>query len=62
MIQLSTPNDITTEVPETLEEDNSPRFDAKTDNEAAVKYYNNNGYVIFKDYISKGNCMWHISN
>ena len=56
MIQLSTPNGITTDVPETLEEDNSPRFYVKTDNEAAVKYYNNNGYVIFKDCISKGNC------
>ena len=33
MIQLSTPNGLVANVPEILEEDNSPRFNVTTDNQ-----------------------------
>jgi len=56
MIELRTPNGLISFVPETLEEDKSPRFNAEADNIEAVKYYNDNGYVIFKNCITKEQC------
>ena len=56
MIQLSTPNGLVANVPEVLEEDNSPRFNVTTDNQEAIDYYNNYGYVIFSNCISKDKC------
>ena len=56
MIELYTPNGLRAEVPETKDEDNTPRFDVNEDMESAVNYYKNNGYVIFPDCVSRENC------
>ena len=50
MIQLTTPNGITVNVPETDAEDPSPKFEfGQAD--AALQYYKDNGYVVFKGLI-----------
>jgi len=56
MIELYTPNGLRAEVPETKDEDNTPRFDVNEDMESAVNYYKNNGYVIFPNCVSQENC------
>ena len=56
MIELLTPNGLRTKVPENLSEDNSPRFDVNNDLTDALSYYNDNGYVIFSNCVSKKIC------
>ncbi len=56
MIHLKTPNGFNVEVPENKEEDDTPRFDVNLDSVEALKYYMNNGYVVFNNCISKNNC------
>jgi len=56
MIHLHTPNGFNVEVPENQNEDTTPKFDVNLEAEAAVKYYKNNGYVIFSDCVSNESC------
>lgn len=56
MIKLKTPNGFNVEVPENEEEDTSPRFDINQEANEAVKYYEDNGYVIFRGCVSEENC------
>tara|TARA_S200000501_G_scaffold353461_1_gene373269 strand:- start:121 stop:1125 length:1005 start_codon:yes stop_codon:yes gene_type:complete len=56
MITLQTPNGFNVDVPENINEDTSPRFDINSDPQGALKYYNNNGYVIFSNCISHEDC------
>ena len=56
MIQLSTPNGLRVEVPETKIEDNTHRFNINENMESAISYYKNNGYVIFSECVSKESC------
>ena len=56
MIELYTPNGLRVKVPETKDEDNTPRFDVNVDTESAVSYYKNNGYVIFSACVSQESC------
>ena len=56
MIQLSTPNGLRVEVPETKTEDTTHRFSINENMESAVSYYKNNGYVIFSGCVSKESC------
>ena len=56
MIHLKTPNGFNVQVPENKEEDDTPRFDINLDGAEALKYYNNNGYVIFNNCISQNKC------
>ena len=56
MINLRTPNGFSVEVPENKDEDTTPRFDINLETEVAVKYYKDNGYVIFSGCVSQENC------
>lgn len=56
MLKLNTPNGLSVDVPENKAEDPTPRFDIKSDTEEAIKYYEENGYVIFSNCISSENC------
>jgi len=56
MIHLHTPSGFKVEVPENQNEDTTPKFDVNLEAEAAVKYYKNNGYVIFSDCVSNESC------
>ena len=56
MITLQTPNGFSVEVPENKLEDTTPRFNVNSDMESAVKYYKDNGYVIFTECVSQENC------
>lgn len=55
MISLKTPRGLPVEVPETLDDDPSPRF-TLADSAAARAYYEANGYVIFRDLFSQPTC------
>lgn len=55
MISLKTPRGLPVQVPESLAEDVSPRFDVG-DAEGFVRYYRDNGYVIVRDLITAGQC------
>ena len=61
MINLYTPNGFIVEVPENKDEDTTPRFDVNLEAEVAVKYYKDNGYVIFSGCVSQESCS-HIRN
>jgi phytanoyl-CoA hydroxylase len=56
MIHLNTPNGFSVEVPENKDEDITPKFDVNLEREAAVKYYQDNGYVIFSSCVSSEDC------
>ena len=56
MINLLTPNGFRVEVPENKDEDTTPRFDVNLEAEEAVKYYKDNGYVIFSSCVSQESC------
>jgi len=56
MINLQTPNGLNVEVPEDKNEDATPKFDINSEIKLAVKYYNDNGYVIFSDCVSQEYC------
>ena len=56
MIDLYTPNGLKVEVPETEDEDSTPKFNVNKDIESAINYYENNGYVIFSSLILKEVC------
>ena len=56
MIELYSPNGLRAEVPETENEDNTPRFNVEKDIEVAIAYYKDNGYVIFSACVSEENC------
>jgi phytanoyl-CoA hydroxylase len=56
MLRLFTPNKLEVKVPETITEDNTPRFNGNNDLDSAVDYYNENGYVIFSSFVSKEQC------
>ena len=56
MIHLHTPNGFGVEVPENQDEDTTPKFDVNLEAEAAVKYYKDNGYVIFSGCVSNESC------
>ena len=56
MINLLTPNGFSVEVPENKDEDTTPRFDVNLEAEEAVKYYKDNGYVIFSSCVSQESC------
>ena len=56
MILLRTPNGFSVEVPENKDEDTTPRFNINLEAEQALKYYKNNGYVIFANCISQDSC------
>ena len=53
MIELYSPNGLRAEVPETENEDNTPRFHVEKDIEGAINYYRENGYVIFSGCVSE---------
>jgi phytanoyl-CoA hydroxylase len=55
MIELSTPNGLRVDVPETLEEDPSPHF-ALEDLEAARRYYDDEGYVVISGLLERSIC------
>ena len=57
MIQILTPNGLKANVPESLEEDDTPRFNFNEDSDKAINYYNKYGYVIFSKCISIENCI-----
>jgi len=61
MINLHTPNGFSVEVPENKDEDTTPRFDVNLEADVAVKYYKDNGYVIFAGCVSQESCS-HIRN
>ena len=56
MINLRTPNNFIVEVPENQQEDSTPKFDVNLEIEEAIKYYKNNGYVIFSSCVSDEDC------
>ena len=58
MLELKTPNNIKTLVPENLNEDNTQKFQSDNVNEIqeAKKFYDENGYVIIKKIISNDVC------
>jgi phytanoyl-CoA hydroxylase len=56
MIELYTPNGLKSLVPETKDEDNTPRFNGNADMESAINYYKDNGYVIFSNFVSQESC------
>jgi len=56
MINLHTPNGFSVEVPENKDEDTTPRFDVNLEADVAVKYYKDNGYVIFAGCVSQESC------
>ena len=56
MIELSTPNNLSVNVPENLNEDESLRFNPYNNIDEAIKYYQSNGYVIFSNCVSKDIC------
>tara|TARA_B100001093_G_C26841401_1_gene1020744 strand:- start:336 stop:1340 length:1005 start_codon:yes stop_codon:yes gene_type:complete len=53
MLKLKTPNGFDVEVPENQYEDCTPKFDATRNFPEAIDYYNDNGYVIFSNCLSK---------
>jgi phytanoyl-CoA hydroxylase len=55
MIELSTPRGLRVRVPETLEEDPSPRFDCK-EQEQIREYYRQHGYVIVSGLVPSADC------
>ena len=57
MMQILTPNGLKANVPESLEEDDTPRFNFNEDSDKAINYYNKYGYVIFSKCISIENCI-----
>ena len=56
MISLHTPNGFSVELPENINEDTTPRFNINLETEQALKYYRDNGYVIFSRLITPENC------
>ncbi len=57
MLHLKTPNGFSVDVPENQNEDSTPKFDINLEAKKAIKYYNDNGYVIFKECVSKNDCI-----
>jgi phytanoyl-CoA hydroxylase len=55
MIELRTPRGLPASVPETTEEDPSPRFEL-SDGEAIKRYYEENGYVIVRGLVPNRDC------
>jgi phytanoyl-CoA hydroxylase len=55
MLEFSTPRGLPVQVPETLSEDPSPRFNAD-DTEALGNYYRENGYVIVRKLFTADTC------
>ena len=55
MLQLSTKKNILLDVPENIDEDKTPRFSSSNINEA-IKYYIENGYVIFSECVNHNDC------
>ena len=56
MINLKTPNGLSVDVPETPDEDISPKFTLDQSQEA-YDYYKENGYVVFKGIVDKTTCQ-----
>ena len=56
MIDLLTPNGFIVEVPENQYEDLTPKFDVNLEVDAGIKYYKDNGYVIFSSCVSNKDC------
>ena len=56
MLTLQTPNGFKVQVPESKDEDSSPRFDINSEVKEAVNYYNENGYVIFANCLIPEKC------
>ena len=57
MIEIHTPNGLKAYVPETIHEDDTPRFNFIDDSDKAINYYNNFGYVIFSKCIPVDSCI-----
>lgn len=59
MIELQTPGKIKTSVPETEIEDDSIKYDFDKENQVqeGIKFYNENGYVIFKSILTNKICQ-----
>lgn len=59
MIELHTPGNIKTLVPETELEDDSIKYDFSQNNHVseAIRFYNENGYVIFKGILADNVCQ-----
>ncbi len=57
MIEIHTPNGLKAYVPETIYEDDTPRFNFIDDSDKAINYYNNYGYVIFSKCIPVDSCI-----
>ncbi|MDA7594118.1 phytanoyl-CoA dioxygenase family protein [Candidatus Pelagibacter sp.] len=57
MIVLNTPNGFSVDVPENINEDTSIRFNINSETEQALKYYKDNGYVIFSKLVTAQNCI-----
>ncbi len=66
MIELYTPNNLKSNVPENVGEDETPRFNINEEMNNALKYYMENGYVIFSSCITKELCdelrnLWKVN-
>tara|TARA_A100001234_G_scaffold204949_1_gene200235 strand:+ start:708 stop:1706 length:999 start_codon:yes stop_codon:yes gene_type:complete len=59
MIELNTPGKIKTSVPENETEDDVAKYDFNEESQLknGIKFYNENGYVVFKDVFSKDVCQ-----
>lgn len=57
MIRLQTPRGLDVDVPETVDEDPSPRFSIQSLGDIK-RYYEDNGYVIVENVISRDNCEY----
>ena len=62
MLYLKTKNGISTEVPETKEEDFTPKFQLNNEDEKAIKYYKSEGYVVIKEVFKKEECKLFINS
>jgi len=65
MLNLHTPNKLKVKVPESQNEDDTPRFTINADLKDAIDYYNDNGYVIFSSLVSPDSCtnlmkLWQV--
>ncbi len=56
MIELQTKGGFTCSVPETEEEDLTPKFTLNRDDNAIIDFYKNNGFVVIKKILVRENC------
>ena len=56
MLHLKTPNGLNVDVPENQDEDPTLKFEIGKNNNAAISFYRDHGYVIFQNCVSENVC------